>query len=46
MSYGNVLSANAYLQGLALEELEPAELDYVDADFEVIVAARIRKAVR
>lgn len=44
MSYGNVLSANAYLQGLALEELEPAELDYVDPDFEVIVAARIRKA--
>lgn len=44
--YGNVLSAVAYLQGLGLEELEPAELDYVDPDFEVIVAARIRKAAR
>lgn len=45
-TYGNVLAASAYLQGLALEELEPAELDYVDPDFEVIVAARIRKAER
>ena len=42
--YGNVLTAVAYLQGLSLEELEPAELDYVDPDYEVIVAARIRKA--
>ena len=42
--YGNVLTAVAYLEGLSLEELEPAELDYVDPDYEVIVAARIRKA--
>lgn len=45
-TYGNVLSACAYLQGLALEELDPAELDYVDPDFEVIVGARIKKALR
>lgn len=45
-TYGNVLAASAYLQGLALEELEPAELDFIDPDFEVIVAARIRKAER
>ncbi len=44
--FGNVLSACAYLQGLSLEELEPAELDFVDPDFEVIVGARIRKAER
>ena len=44
--YGNVLSACAYLQGLSLEELESAELDFVDPDFEVIVGARIRKAER
>lgn len=44
ISYGNVLSAVAYLEGLALEELDPVELDYVDPDYEVIVAARIRKA--
>jgi SAM-dependent methyltransferase len=43
-TYGNVLSASAYLQGLALEELEPAELDFVDPDFEVIIGARIQKA--
>jgi hypothetical protein len=42
--YGNVLSAVAYLEGMALEELEPAELDYVDPDFEVIIAARVTKA--
>ena len=41
--YGNVLAATAYLHGLALEELEPAELDYVDPDFEVIVGARATK---
>ena len=42
--YGNVLSATAYLQGLALEELEPDELDFCDPDFEVIIGARITKA--
>lgn len=40
-SYGNVLSASAHLQGLALEELE-----YVDPDFEAIIGACIAKAVR
>lgn len=44
--YGNVLAACAYLQGLALEELESAELDYADPDFEVIIGARIEKAAR
>ncbi len=43
-TYGNVLSACAYLQGLAQEELEPEELDYADPDFEVIIGARIVKA--
>jgi len=42
--YGNVLAAAAYLYGLSLEELAPEELDYVDPDFEVIVAVRVRKA--
>ncbi len=44
-SYGNVLAAVAFLHGLAQDELEPAELDYVDPDYEVIVAARVRKAM-
>ena len=42
--WGNVLSAVAYLQGLAAEELSEAELDHVDPDFEVIVSVRARKA--
>ncbi|MXO60735.1 methyltransferase domain-containing protein [Altererythrobacter salegens] len=41
VNYGNVLSACAFLQGLASDELEPFELDYVDEDFEVIIAARV-----
>jgi SAM-dependent methyltransferase len=43
-TYGNVLSAVAFLHGLAVDELEAAELDFVDADYEVIVAARVAKA--
>jgi hypothetical protein len=42
--YGNVLSATAFLHGLAVEELTPEELDYVDPDFEVIVGVRATKA--
>ena len=42
-SYGNVMSACAFLQGLAAEELLPAQLDHRDEDFEVIVTARLQK---
>ncbi len=42
-SYGNVLSASAFLYGLAVEDLETEELDICDEDFEVILGARIRK---
>lgn len=42
-SYGNVLSASAFLYGLSVEDLTPDELDHVDADFEVILGARIEK---
>lgn len=45
-AWGNVLSATAYLHGLAAEELTAKELDHLDADFEVIVSARVRKAGR
>jgi SAM-dependent methyltransferase len=44
-AYGNVLSATAFLYGFAAEELKPAELELRDPDFEVILAARARKAV-
>lgn len=39
-SYGNVLSAVAALHGLASEELTPAELDYRDRDYDVVIGVR------
>lgn len=42
-SYGNVLSATAFLHGLAAEDLQAAELDATDDDFEVLLGACIRK---
>ena len=39
-SYGNVLTAVAFLMGLACEELSPRELDYEDELFPVVVAGR------
>jgi SAM-dependent methyltransferase len=43
VAYGNVLAAVAFLHGLAAEELTGDELDYEDADFEVLVAVRAVK---
>ena len=43
-SEGNVLAAVSFLQGLAAEELQPAELDQRDPDFEVIITVRAVKA--
>jgi glycosyltransferase involved in cell wall biosynthesis len=42
-SYGNVLTAVAFLHGLAESELRPAELDAHDPLYPVIVAARAVK---
>jgi len=42
-SYGNVLSAAAFLYGLSVEDLKQGELDSDDDDFEVILGARMRK---
>lgn len=42
-SYGNVLAAAGFLYGLAVEDLEPGELDRLDPHFPVIIAARARK---
>lgn len=39
-TYGNVLTATAFLQGLVVEELTPEELDYHDPAFEVIIGLR------
>jgi SAM-dependent methyltransferase len=42
-AYGNVLTATAFLYGLAAEELRRDELDVRDPDYEVIIAARAVK---
>jgi len=39
-AYGNVLTAVAFLEGLAAAELSEAELAFRDPEYEVIVAAR------
>jgi len=39
-SHGNVLAATAFLQGLATSELRDEELDYEDADYEVLITVR------
>ncbi len=42
-SYGNVLAATAFLQGLAMQELDPGELDYCDPSYPVIITIRAVK---
>jgi hypothetical protein len=45
--YGNVLAATAFLQGLAVEELDPrADLDPLDHAYPVILGVRARKETR
>jgi SAM-dependent methyltransferase len=41
---GNALSATAFIQGVAAEELTPAELDVTDPDYPVSIALRAVKA--
>jgi SAM-dependent methyltransferase len=42
-AFGNVFAATAALHGLAAQEVEPERLDYHDPNYEVLVAARVRK---
>ena len=42
-TYGNVLTATAFLYGIATEELKQEEMDYRDAAYEVIIAVRAAK---
>jgi SAM-dependent methyltransferase len=42
--YGNVLSATAFLQGLAVEELTREDLEPLDQAYPVILGVRARKA--
>ncbi len=42
-TYGNVLTACAFLQGLATEELTISELDFIDPDYQMIITIRAIK---
>ncbi|QFS50341.1 class I SAM-dependent methyltransferase [Nostoc sphaeroides] len=42
-TYGNVLTASAFLQGLASQELRKEELDYRDSNYEVTITVRAVK---
>ncbi|GBD98062.1 hypothetical protein BMS3Abin07_00070 [bacterium BMS3Abin07] len=44
-TYGNVLSASAYLYGLAAHELKKNELDYHDPDYQVLIVIRAVKPI-
>lgn len=44
--HGNVLVAISYLDGLALEDMLPHELDYHDPDYDIIITARLVKSKR
>jgi hypothetical protein len=43
--YGNVLSATAFLHGLAVEELTREDLDPFDPAYPVILGLRARKVL-
>jgi SAM-dependent methyltransferase len=43
-TYGNVLAATAFLHGLAAHELNRAELDHRDPDYQMTIAVVARKA--
>jgi len=44
--YGNVLVGTAFLQGLATEELNQEELDFVDPQYELLITLRAQKLDR
>ena len=43
-SYGNVLTAISFLEGLAVEDLKKSELDAVDRSYEILIAVRAVKS--
>jgi len=45
-SHGNVLAATALLQGVSVEELNRAELDYADDQYQTLIAVRAVKPER
>jgi glycosyltransferase involved in cell wall biosynthesis/SAM-dependent methyltransferase len=45
-SHGNVLAATAFLQGLAVDELDQEELDYTDPHYQTLITVRAVKPQR
>ena len=45
-TYGNVLTASSFLYGLASRELRPAELDWHDPDYQLLITVRAVKPGR
>ena len=43
-AHGNVLAANAFLQGLAVEDVRQEHLNYCDPNYEVLITVRAVKA--
>jgi hypothetical protein len=43
-TFGNVLVAAAFLYGMGREELTRSELNHHDADYEMLITLRARKA--
>lgn len=41
--FGNVLTATAFLQGIAAQDLNPADLDVCDIDYEVLIGVKTVK---
>jgi SAM-dependent methyltransferase len=41
--FGNVLAAAAFLQGLAVSDVTPRELDHLDPEYPVIIGAQVMK---
>lgn len=44
-SYGNVMAATAFIQGIAANELKTSELDVADQDYEVVITIKAVKSV-
>ena len=42
-TFGNVLTATAFLNGLAVQELQQEELDYKDSDYELLITVKAVK---
>jgi hypothetical protein len=44
-AFGNVLTTVAFLHGVASQELRQSELDFRDADYDMLVAVRAMKPI-